>query len=92
MTAVPGFKSALQDYESDKVKDRVSGGERLREIFGNKDNLSAFQESASKNSGEGWIMLFHGLIHAVGIEKKAATKANATAQGESLGCLSKKGR
>lgn len=82
MPAVPGFKTALKEYESDKVKDRVSGGEKLREIFGNRENLLAFQESASRSGGEGWSALFHSLFHAVNVEKKAVIKTNATAQGE----------
>jgi hypothetical protein len=82
MPAVPGFKAAVKEYESDKVKDRVSGGEKLREIFGNRENLLTFQQSASKSGGEGWSVLFHSLFHAVNVEKKAVIKTNATAQGE----------
>jgi hypothetical protein len=82
MATVPGFRSALREYESDKIKDRVSGGERLREIFDNRENLHAFQEQASRAGGEGWSQLFHGLFNAVCVEKKAVIKRNATAQGE----------
>lgn len=88
--AVPGFRTALKEYESDKVKDRVSGGERLREIFRNRENLLAFQEHAGNRGGEGWANLFRGLFSAVHTERKAVLKRGATAQGECL--MSAKGR
>ena len=86
MTTVPGLKQALKEYESDKIKDRASGGERLRAIFGQKENLLNFQDTAGREGGAGWTVLFHALFQAVISEKKAVVKRNATAQGEwSLG-------
>lgn len=82
MSAVPGLKLAIKEYESDKVKERAAGGEKIREIFGNRENLLTFQESASREGGAGWTVLFQCLFQAVIVEKKAVIKRNATAQGE----------
>jgi hypothetical protein len=81
MSSVSGLKGALKLYESDKIKDRAQGGELIREILSNRDNLLAFQETAGRDSGGGWIQC---LFQAVVTEKRAASKSNASAQGWSI--------
>lgn len=82
MSAVAGLRTALREYESDKVRERQAGAERIREIFGNRENLFAFQETGGSQGGQGWIALFQCLYACVKLEKRAAKKSNATATGE----------
>jgi ataxia telangiectasia mutated family protein len=82
MSSVSGLKAALRLYESDKVKERAQGGELIREIFSNKENLLAFQETASRDGGAGWVAFFQCLFQVVVSEKKVVLKANSTAQGK----------
>jgi ataxia telangiectasia mutated family protein len=81
MSSVSGLKGALKLYESEKIKDRAQGGELIREILSNRDNLLAFQETAGRDSGGGWIAFFQCLFQVVVTEKRAALKSNASAQG-----------
>ena len=53
MAQVPGLQTCLAQCDSDKVKERDAGRQRLRDIFGNPQNLDLFQESASRDGGEG---------------------------------------
>lgn len=82
MSTVAGLQSALSGYDSDKVKERDQGREAIREIFGNRENLEIFQESASRDGGSGWTALFQCLFQVVSREKKAVVKKGATAQGD----------
>lgn len=81
MAQVPGLQASLAQYDSDKVKERDAGRQRLRDIFGNPQNLELFQESASRDGGEGWKILFGVLCGVVRKEKRLATRASASAQG-----------
>jgi ataxia telangiectasia mutated family protein len=81
MTSLPNLQPALRLYASDKVKDRSQGSEIIREIFSNKENLQIFQETASRESGTGWLAFFQCLFQVVVTEKKGVLKANATVQG-----------
>ena len=86
MTArnVTGLQSALRLCGSDKVKERSQGQENVREIFGNRENLLIFQETASRDGGAGWIAFFQCLFQVVVVEKKAALKKGASATGKSM--------
>jgi ataxia telangiectasia mutated family protein len=82
MSSLPNLHSALNLYNSDKIKSRAQGSDQLREIFSNRENLVKFQETASKEGGAGWVALFQCLFQVVVVEKKGVLKANANAQGE----------
>ncbi len=83
MNTVSGLQSALKLCASDKVKDRSQGQEHVREIFSNRENLAAFQETASRDGGAGWVAFFQCLFQVVVVEKKAAVKKGDSAQGGS---------
>ena len=85
MNSVNGLQAALRLYASDKVKDRQLGGEQVREIFSNRENLDAFQETAQLAGGQGWVAFYQCLFQAVVLEKKAALK-KPSGQGESATC------
>lgn len=76
--AVAGLRVALKEYESDKVRERTSGAERLREIFGNKENLWLFHESGGQQGGAGWVALFQSLFAGVSVEKRGMKRGNAS--------------
>ena len=82
MNSVTGLQTALKLCASDKIKDRTQGQEQVREIFGNRENLAVFQETASREAGAGWIYFFQCLFQMVVVEKKAAVKKGPSVQGE----------
>lgn len=82
MQRVSGLQSALNLYDSAKVKERAQGAAALREIFSNRANLDIFQESAARDGGAGWIAFFQCLFQVAVTEKKAYLKANSTATSE----------
>lgn len=82
MSTVSGLQTALKLCSSDKVKHRAVGLESVREIFSNRENLLIFQETASRDGGAGWIAFFQCLFQVVVVERKAAVKKGASAQGE----------
>lgn len=81
MNTVSGLQTALKLYASEKVKERSQGHEHIREIFGNRENLAIFQETASREGGAGWIALFQCLFQVVVVEKRAVMKKIGSAQG-----------
>ncbi|KAK8844109.1 hypothetical protein IAR55_006903 [Kwoniella newhampshirensis] len=82
MNSVSGLQPALRLYSSDKIKDRSQGLEQIREIFGNRENVASFQETASKEGGAGWIAFYQCLFQVVVMEKKAVVKRGASAQAD----------
>ena len=83
-STVQGLQSALRLYESDKIRDRADGHNRIRDIFSNRENLAAFQETAARDGGAGWVAFFQCLFQVVVLEKKAwLKKASGGPQGES---------
>lgn len=88
-STVQGLQSALRLYESDKVRDRAEGHNRIRDIFSNRENLLAFQETASRDGGAGWVAFFQCLFQVVVLEKKGwLKKASGGPQGESTASIS----
>ena len=81
LISVPGLRVALKEYESDKVRERAGGAERIRQIFGNKENLYMFQAEAGPR-GEWWVALFVCLFQGVSVEKRATKRGNASAVSE----------
>lgn len=81
-SAVPGLARALKHYDSDKVRDRTTGAQELREIFSNRGNIEKFQQEAFPDNGAGWVYFFQILFQVVVLEKKAATKRSGVASGE----------
>lgn len=81
-SAVQGLQSALRLYESEKVRDRAEGQNRIRDIFSNRENLLAFQETASRDGGAGWVAFFQCLFQVVVLEKRVwLKKASGGPQG-----------
>jgi ataxia telangiectasia mutated family protein len=79
--SIPGLSAAIRAYTSDKFKERSQGLEQIRDIFDNRDNVSRFQETASREGGAGWVAFFQCLFQVVVMEKKAVLKKAASAQG-----------
>ena len=82
MSSVADLQAALRLCGSDRVKDRAQGQENVRQIFSNRENLVHFQETASRDSGAGWVAFYQCLFQMVVVEKKAAVRKGASAQGE----------
>jgi hypothetical protein len=87
-SSIPGLSTAIRSYTSEKLKERSQGLEQIRDIFDSRDNVSRFQETASKEGGAGWVAFFQCLFQVVVMEKKAVMKKAASAQGTS--CISPK--
>jgi ataxia telangiectasia mutated family protein len=85
-SSIPGLSTAIRSYTSEKLKERSQGLEQIRDIFDSRDNVSRFQETASKEGGAGWVAFFQCLFQVVVMEKKAVLKKAASAQGTSLMC------
>ena len=82
-SAVTGLRQALREYESEKVRERAGGAERIREIFSNRENLHLFKQTGGQQRGEGWVALFQTLFQVVSLEKRGMKRGNASAQSES---------
>jgi ataxia telangiectasia mutated family protein len=81
--SVAGLRVALKEYESDKVRERAGGAERIREIFGNKENLVTFHDVGGQQGGAGWVALFQCLFQGVSVEKRGMKRGNASATSQS---------
>ncbi|KAL7420991.1 Serine/threonine-protein kinase tel1 [Cryptotrichosporon argae] len=84
MNAVAGLSSALKQYSSDKVKDRAQAHATIRELFGNPDNVDAFQTTAERGGGEGWIAFMQVLFGVVATERRATLKKGSPQEAISL--------
>nr|ODO03836.1 hypothetical protein L204_00175 [Cryptococcus depauperatus CBS 7855] len=80
MDSVNGLHSALSLYSSTKIKDRVQGLQKVKDIFSNRENLLVFQAAAAKEGGAAWVAVFQCLFRVVSLEKSLVLKKETNAQ------------
>jgi ataxia telangiectasia mutated family protein len=78
MNTIPGLSTAIKSYTSSKVNDRKLGHLQIRQIFGNRENLEAFQQTAGREGGAGWVAFYQCLFQGVVIDKRAALRPTKT--------------
>jgi hypothetical protein len=86
--SIPGLATAVRLYTSGTlIKERTQGLEQIRDIFSSRDNVTRFQDTASKEGGMGWVAFFQCLFQVVIAEKKVVLKKAASAPGKPMPSL-----